>query len=94
MRRAGDLPDRAMRSFRVTDEQLRAAVTACTQAGAELVYLFGSQAKGKIWSESDVDLAVRLGAGGPRQRYGEVRIQLIGELMSVFASTAGSRCGN
>jgi uncharacterized protein len=51
-----------------------------------LVYLFGSQARGKVWAESDVDLAVLLGSSVPRERYGEVRVQLISELMSVFAS--------
>ena len=74
------------RAPRVSQERLQAAVEACVKAGAELVYLFGSQVKGKVWAESDVDLAVLLGPGFPRERYGEVRVQLIGELMSVFGS--------
>lgn len=71
---------------RITDERLQAAVAACVKAGAELVYLFGSQARGKVWAESDVDLAVLLGLGIPRERYGKVRVELIAELMSVFDS--------
>ena len=62
------------------------AVAACLKAGADLVYLFGSQARGKVWAESDVDLAVLLGSGIPRERYGKVRVELIAELMSVFDS--------
>jgi hypothetical protein len=61
-------------------------VAACAKAGADLVYLFGSQARGKVWAESDVDLAVLLGSGIPRERYGKVRAELIAELMSVFDS--------
>jgi len=62
------------------------AVAACLKAGADLVYLFGSLARGKVWAESDVDLAVLLGSGIPRERYGKVRVELIAELMSVFDS--------
>lgn len=71
---------------RVTEERLQRAVDVCTEAGAELVCLFGSQASGRVWGESDVDLAVLLGPGVSRDRYGAIRIELIGELMSVFES--------
>ncbi len=71
---------------RVSEEQLHAAVAACVRAGAELVYLFGSQAGGKTWAESDVDLAVLLGPEVSSQQYGKIRAQLIGDLMSVFES--------
>lgn len=70
----------------ITEERLQAAVQVCTDAGAELVYLFGSQPRGKAWAESDVDLAVLLGPSVPKERYGAVRAQLISELMSVFGS--------
>ncbi len=70
----------------LTDERLHAAVRVCTNAGAELVYLFGSQLRGKAWAESDVDVAVLLGPSVPKERYGAVRAQLISELMSVFGS--------
>jgi hypothetical protein len=33
-----------------------------------------------------VDVAVLLGSGVPKERHGEVRVQLIGELMSAFES--------
>ena len=61
---------------------------ACARARAELVYLFGSQARGKVWGESDVDLAVLLGLGVPKGRFGVIRTQPIGDLMSVFESNA------
>jgi len=61
-------------------------VAVCIKAGADLVYLFGSQVKARIWAESDVDLAVRLASSASTERHGEVRAQLIGELMSVFES--------
>jgi hypothetical protein len=70
----------------VTEERLQKAVSVCTKAGAELVYLFGSQVSGEVWGESDVDLAVLLGPGVSRDRYGGIRVELIGELMSVFGS--------
>jgi len=51
-----------------------------------LVYFFGSQARSRPWAESDVDLAVLLAPGVSRGRYGAIRVELIGELMSVFQS--------
>ncbi len=80
------MADHRRRALHVTDERLQAAVEVCVRAGAEVVYLFGSQARGRPWAESDVDLAVLLGPSVPRERYGEVRVQLISELMSVFGS--------
>jgi predicted nucleotidyltransferase len=59
---------------RIDAERLQAAVAACAKAGADLVYLFGSQARGKVWAESDVDLAVLLGSDVARERYGEIRV--------------------
>ena len=74
------------RAPQVTEERLRSAVDVCVQAGAELVYLFGSQVSGKVWGESDVDLAVLLGPEVGRDRYGAIRVELISELLSVFGS--------
>jgi predicted nucleotidyltransferase len=70
----------------VSDGQLQAAMAACAKAGADLVYLFGSQAGGRPWAESDVDLAVLLGPEVPKVRHGGIRTQLIAELMTVFES--------
>lgn len=70
----------------VTDGRLQGAVAACCKAGAELVYLFGSQARERVGRQSDVDLAVLLGSGVAKEQHGEVRIVLIGELMSIFGS--------
>ena len=71
---------------KVDERRLQTAVDACVKAGADLVYLFGSHARGRSWAESDVDLAVRIGPDVPRGRYGEVRLQLVNELMTVFGS--------
>ena len=70
----------------VTEEGLQAAVRVCINAGADLVYLFGSQPRGKAWAESDVDLAVLLGPSVPKERFGPVRAQIISELMTIFGS--------
>jgi predicted nucleotidyltransferase len=70
----------------VTAERLQTAIKVCTQAGAELVYLFGSQVSGRVWGESDVDLAILLGSEVGRDRYGAIRVALISHLMSVFGS--------
>ena len=70
----------------VTEERLQRAVDAFARAGAELVYLYGSQARGRCWEESDVDFAVLLGPRASKDRYGAIRVELIGELMSVFES--------
>lgn len=69
---------------RASEEQLQKAIAACTRAGAELVYLLESRAKGEVWPERNADFAVLLGSGVPRERYALVRSHIIGELMSVF----------
>ncbi|HWU36179.1 MAG TPA: nucleotidyltransferase domain-containing protein [Candidatus Acidoferrum sp.] len=70
----------------LTEERLQRAVDACTKSGADLVYLYGSQARGRCWAESDVDLAVLLSSEVARDRHTAIRVELIGELMSVFES--------
>ncbi|HSB69801.1 MAG TPA: nucleotidyltransferase domain-containing protein [Candidatus Methylomirabilis sp.] len=75
-----------MRPPSVGEDRLQAAVAACVKAGAELVYLFGSQARGNVWPESDVDLAVVLGPKAPTEQHGEILVRLIGDLMTVFGS--------
>ena len=68
--------------------ELDVGVRACVAGGADLVYLFGSQASGKRWAESDIDFAVLLGPGVPRERYGKVQLELIGKLMSALGADA------
>jgi len=80
------VPDRQGQPPQVSDERLQAAAAACVRAGAELVYLFGSQVSEKVWAESDVDLAILLDPEVSRDRYGAIRVQLIAELISVFES--------
>jgi len=52
--------------------------------GVVLAYLFGSQAEGTAGPLSDVDIAVLLGPEVPRERWGDVQIDLIGDLTSLF----------
>ena len=52
--------------------------------GVILAYLFGSQAGGAAGPLSDVDIAVLLGPEVPRERWGDVQIDLIGDLTSLF----------
>lgn len=82
------MPGAERKALRVTEQQLTATIAVCAKAGAELVYLFGSQAGGKPWAESDVDLAVLLGSEMAKEQHGQLRVQLISELMSVFQSNA------
>ena len=52
--------------------------------GVVLAYLFGSQAEGKARPLSDVDIAVLLGPQVDRERWSQVQLDLIGELMNLF----------
>ncbi|MCR4405968.1 MAG: nucleotidyltransferase domain-containing protein [Anaerolineae bacterium] len=52
--------------------------------GVILAYLFGSQAEGTAGPLSDVDIAVLLGPEVPRERWGDVQLDLIGDLASLF----------
>lgn len=54
------------------------------QRGVVLAYLFGSQAEGIAGPLSDVDVAVLLGPEVPAGRWGDVQIDLIGDLTSLF----------
>ena len=54
------------------------------ERGVILAYLFGSQAEGTAGPLSDVDIAVLLGPEVPRERWGDVQIDLIGDLTSLF----------
>ncbi len=44
------MADHRRRALHVTDERLQAAVEVCGKAGAEIVYLFGSRARGRPWA--------------------------------------------
>ena len=52
--------------------------------GVVLAYLFGSQAEGKAGPLSDVDIAVLLGSQTDRERWFQVQLDLMGELMDLF----------
>ena len=52
--------------------------------GVILAYLFGSQAEGKAWPLSDVDIAVLLGPQVPQERWTDVQIDLINDLIGLF----------
>ena len=82
----GSMSNRAVRPPNLSGDRLQAAVAACVEAGAELVYLFGSQARGKVWPESDVDLDLLLRPKAAGEQHGEIQARLIGELMIVLGS--------
>jgi len=52
--------------------------------GVILAYLFGSQAEGKAGPLSDVDIAVLLGPQVPQERWTDVQIDLINDLIGLF----------
>lgn len=52
--------------------------------GVALAYLFGSQARGRPGPLSDVDIAVLLGPEVGRDRWFQVKLDLIGALMELF----------
>ncbi|MCX7681170.1 MAG: nucleotidyltransferase domain-containing protein [Anaerolineae bacterium] len=52
--------------------------------GVVLAYLFGSQAEGKAGPLSDVDIAVLLGPQVPEERWTQVQIDLVNDLISLF----------
>ncbi|MCX7681172.1 MAG: nucleotidyltransferase domain-containing protein [Anaerolineae bacterium] len=52
--------------------------------GVVLAYLFGSQAEGKAGPLSDVDIAGLLGPQVPEERWTQVQIDLINDLIGLF----------
>jgi predicted nucleotidyltransferase len=52
--------------------------------GVVLAYLFGSQAEGTARPSSDIDIAVLLPPGTPREKCFDVRLNLTNALMDVF----------
>jgi predicted nucleotidyltransferase len=71
---------------RVTEDRLQEAAGACAAAGAQLVYLFGSQAAGG--GGRDIDLAVLFEADVGTVEHGRRQVRLLGQLMAVFQSNA------
>jgi predicted nucleotidyltransferase len=51
--------------------------------GARLAYVFGSAATGRERPDSDLDVAVLLGPEVTRGRFGDVRLQLLTELVGL-----------
>jgi len=50
-------------------------------------YLFGSQAKGKIAKLSDIDIAVFLNEKINSQKYFDLKLKLMGEIMDFLRET-------
>jgi predicted nucleotidyltransferase len=65
------------------ESNLAAIRATLEDAGAVLAYLFGSAAKGTDRSGSDLDIAVLLGPEVPAERYGEVRLRLLTDLVGL-----------
>lgn len=66
------------------DEHLPALRDVFIQHGVVLAYLFGSQAEGTARPSSDIDLAVLLPPGTPREGFFDVRLSLINAAMDVL----------
>lgn len=65
-------------------ESLKEALRGRPEIAA--AYLFGSQATGRTWKESDVDVAVVLAAGAPREARARFDLRL--DLMTVLSRAA------
>ncbi|MBI3360750.1 MAG: nucleotidyltransferase domain-containing protein [Chloroflexi bacterium] len=68
----------------ITDEHLGELKEIFVKHAVVLAYLFGSQAEGTARPSSDVDIAVLLSPGTPRDRLFDVRLSLTNALMDVF----------
>ena len=66
------------------DEHLNELQSIFVEHGVVLAYLFGSHAEGTARSSSDVDFAVLLPPGTPREKFFRVRLDLTNALMDVF----------
>ena len=66
------------------DGQLPALRDAFIRHGVVLAYLFGSQAEGTARPSSDVDFAVLLPPGTPREQFFDKRLGLINAVMDVL----------
>jgi predicted nucleotidyltransferase len=53
------------------------------RSGVELGYLFGSAARDAEHAGSDLDIAVLAGGAVPRERHGELQVQLLTELVGL-----------
>jgi len=66
------------------DEHLPALREIFVRYGVVLAYLFGSQAEGRARPGSDVDLAVLLPPGTPRERFIDTRLSLMNAVMEAL----------
>ncbi|SRR5260221_7137176 len=66
------------------DEQLPALRDTFIRHGVVLAYLFGSQAEGTARPSSDVDFAVLLPPGTPREQFFDTRLSLINAVMDAL----------
>ncbi len=54
------------------------------QEELEIIYLFGSAAAGSMGPLSDVDIAILLKSEIPEERYTDLRLKIMGEIMSML----------
>jgi predicted nucleotidyltransferase len=66
------------------DEHLPALRDVFVRHGVVLAYLFGSHAEGSARPGSDLDLAVLLAPGTPREQFFDTRLSLINAVMDVL----------
>jgi hypothetical protein len=68
----------------ITDTHLDELRALFVRHGVVLAYLFGSHAEGTARPASDVDVAVLLPPGTPRDKFFDVRLNLTNDLMEVL----------
>jgi predicted nucleotidyltransferase len=81
-----EVPDQSLRRQSIAERllcSLDAVRAKLTAAGVSLAYVFGSAAQGRERPDSDLDVAVLFADDVPRERYGELRVQLLTELVGL-----------
>jgi uncharacterized protein YutE (UPF0331/DUF86 family)/predicted nucleotidyltransferase len=68
----------------ISGEGLEQVARACRERGVSVAYLFGSQASGRTWPESDVDVAVLFGPTVEPREYFDRQLALMVALFGIF----------
>lgn len=74
----------ASRALALSEEDREQVARLCREHGVAAAYLFGSQASGRTWPESDVDVAVLFGPTVEAREYFDRQLALMVGLFRVF----------